>query len=98
MIMKLIMDLMIEMYATWAESELTRKKKRQEEGYVEKRKRGEWGELGRPAAVSIDKFENEYKKVLAGEITGVMCRKALGISETTYYRYKKKYDDLHAAG
>lgn len=95
MFMEVIMNLMIELYATLAESELTRKKKRQSEGYDAKRARGEWDQLGRPAAVSQERFKEEYTLVLAGKITGVQCRKNLEISESTYYKYKKIYDAEH---
>lgn len=95
MIIKMLMDMMIEIYATIAETELTRKKKRQKEGYEEKRARGEWEDIGRPQVVSDEVFAQEYEKVLKNEITGVQCQKNLGISESTYYRRKQVYDNIN---
>ena len=56
-----------------------------------KKLRGEWDDYGRPAAIGEDKFDAAFSKVIAGEITPTELRKELGLSHTTFYRYRKKY-------
>ena len=57
--------------------------------------RGEWDDYGRPAAIGEDKFDAAFSKVIAGEITPTELRKELGLSHTTFYRYRKKYLEKH---
>lgn len=94
MVLEIINNMMIEIYATMAEAELIKKDKRRTEGIAAKKARGEWDDYGRPQAIPYTVFEEYYRKVLKGEMTGVACRRDLGISKTTYYRYKKKYDKM----
>ena len=60
-----------------------------------KKLRGEWDDHGRPAAIGADKFDAAFSKVIAGEITPTELRKELGLSHTTFYRYRKKYLEKH---
>ena len=60
-----------------------------------KKLRGEWDDYGRPAALGEDKFDAAFSKVIAGEITPTELRKELGLSHTTFYRYRKKYLEKH---
>lgn len=93
MIMETINNMLIEMYASFAQAELDKKEKRQREGIEAKKARGEWNDYGRPRALNFDKFAKEYKRVLAGDIKPVECMKLLGITKPTYYRYKKEYEN-----
>lgn len=95
MMMETINNMMIELYASMAEAEMKKKQKRQREGYEALKARGEWNKLGRPAAMDYKKFCKEYERVLAGKIRPFELMKELKLTESTYYRYKKKYDNEH---
>lgn len=92
MMMETINNMLIEMYASFAQSELQKKEKRQREGIAAKKARGEWDDYGRPRALDFDKFSKEYKRVINGDIKPTECMKLLGITKSTYYRYKKEYE------
>ena len=93
MIMETINNMLIEMYASFAQAELDKKEKRQREGIAAKKARGEWDDYGRPRVLEFKKFTKEYKRVLDGSIKPVECMKLLGLSKTTYYRYVKEYNE-----
>jgi len=93
MIMETINNMLIEMYASFAQAELEKKEKRQREGIAAKKARGEWEDYGRPRAMDFNKFSKEYKRVLDGSIKPVECMKLLGLTKTTYYRYVKEYNE-----
>ncbi|MBW6408987.1 recombinase family protein [Clostridium weizhouense] len=93
MIMETINNMLIEMYASFAQAELEKKEKRQREGIAAKKARGEWDDYGRPRALEFDKFSKEYKRVLSGDIRPFECMKLLGITKPTYYRYAKEYNE-----
>lgn len=93
MIMETINNMLIEMYASFAQAELEKKEKRQREGIAAKKARGEWEDYGRPRVLNFDKFCKEYKRVLNGDIKPVECMKLLGITKPTYYRYRKEYEE-----
>ena len=52
--------------------------------------RGEWDDYGRPAAIDQAVFDQAFQRVLNGEITPTKLRKELGLSHTTFYRYRAK--------
>lgn len=91
MMMETINNMLVEMYASFAQAELEKKEKRQKEGIEAKKARGEWEDYGRPRALDFDKFSKEYKRVLDGAIKPTECMKLLGITKPTYYRYAKEY-------
>ncbi|MEG0133542.1 MAG: recombinase family protein [Clostridium sp.] len=93
MIMETINNMLIEMYASFAQAELDKKEKRQREGIAAKKARGEWEDYGRPRAMDFNKFSKEYKRVLDGSIKPVECMKLLDLTKTTYYRYIKEYNE-----
>lgn len=93
MMMETINNMMIELYASMAEAEMQKKQKRQREGYEELKKRGEWDKLGRPVAMDYQKFCKEYERIIKGEITPFRLRDELKMTTSTFYRYKKRYDD-----
>lgn len=90
MLMETINNMLIELYAAMAESELNKKQKRQVEGIEAKKARGEWEDYGRPRTLSIDSFKNEYQRVVSGKIKPFQLMKELGLSKSTYYRYVKE--------
>lgn len=93
MIMETINNMLIEMYASFAQAELEKKEKRQREGIESKKARGEWDDYGRPRKLDFDKFVKEYERVLSGAIKPVECMKLLNIPKATYYRYVKEYSE-----
>lgn len=95
MMMETINNMMIELYASMAEAEMHKKQKRQREGYEALKARGEWDKLGRPVAMDYKKFCKEYERVLAGKIKPFELIRELKLSQSTYYRYKKRYDEEH---
>lgn len=95
MIMETINNMLIEMYASFAQAELEKKEKRQREGIEAKKARGEWADYGRPRALEFDKFVKEYKRVIDGTIKPTECMKILGIIKPTYYRYAKEYNEKY---
>lgn len=95
MIMETINNMLIEMYASFAQAELEKKEKRQKEGIAAKKARGEWEDYGRPRALDFDKFCKEYERVLQGAIKPTECMKLLGITKPTYYRYAKEYNEKY---
>lgn len=90
MLMETINNMLIELYAAMAESELDKKEKRQAEGIEAKKARGEWDDYGRPRALNIDTFRTEYQRVLSGAIKPFQLMKELGLTKSTYYRYVKE--------
>ncbi len=95
LMMETINNMMLELYASMAQAELEKKEKRQKEGVAMKKQRGEWDDYGRPAAISEERFDAEFSRVIAKEITPTELRRELGLSSTTFYRYRKKYLEKH---
>jgi len=93
MMMETINNLLIEMYATFAHAEMEKREKRQREGIETKKLRGEWDDYGRPRLLSDEEFRKAYEKVLAGKLKPFECAKELGLKISTYYKYKKRYED-----
>lgn len=90
MIMETINNMFIELYATMAQAEIEKKEKRQKEGIQAKKERGEWDDYGRPCAMNLDDFADEYEKVESGEIRPFELMRKLRMSKATYYRYVKQ--------
>ncbi|WP_229423235.1 recombinase family protein [Massiliimalia timonensis] len=95
MIMETINDMLIQMYAVMAQAEVEKKEKRQREGIAAKKQRGDWEDYGRLRAVEMELFLQEYRKVEKGEIRPVDCMRNLGITKSTYYRYREA---IHISG
>lgn len=87
MMMDTINNMMLEMYASLAEAEMRKKEKRQREGIEAMKARGEWDRYGRPKKVRAKKFAVTYR-ALNGDKELIM--EQLGISQSTFYRYKEK--------
>lgn len=86
-----INNMLIEMYASFAQAENEKRKKRQAEGIAEMKRRGEWDSYGRPSIMSLDEFVKEYKNVEAGLLKPVELMNKLRLTKSTYYRYRKEY-------
>ncbi len=92
MLMETINNMLIELYAAMAQSEIEKKEKRQREGIEAKKARGEWEDYGRPRVITQEKFNQEYQRVVDGELRPTMLMRKLGMSKSTFYRYKKEYE------
>lgn len=92
MMMDCINNMMIDLYASIAQAEIEKKEKRQREGIEAKRLRGEWDDYGRPRIMSLDSFRKQYKRVQNGEMRPTEFMRELGLTSSTYYRYKKELD------
>lgn len=91
MIMETINNMLIEMYAVFAQLEIEKKEKRQRDGIATKKARGEWDDYGRPAAIDYKQFAAAYARVKRGEIGPTDLRRELGLSHSTFYRYRAQY-------
>lgn len=94
MLMETVNNMLIELYAAMAQSEIEKKEKRQREGIRAKKERGEWSDYGRPALLSKEDFREEYQKVLLGEIRPFELMRKLNISKSSYYRYVSMIENL----
>lgn len=92
MIMDTINNMLIELYATMAQAEIEKKEKRQQEGIQAKKERGEWDDYGRPRAMDLDLFKQEYQEVINNNIKPFQLMSKLGLTKSTYYRYKNQLE------
>lgn len=90
MLMETVNNMLIELYSAMAQAELEKKEKRQAEGIQAMKDRGEWDNYGRPRALDLVKFRDEYKKVADKLIRPVDLMRQLNLTRSTYYRYKKE--------
>ena len=91
MMIETINSVLIEIYASLAQAEMEKKEKRQREGMEAKKLRGEWDEVGRPRAIEQEKFNQEFLRVIEKEVTPTQLQKELGLTSSTFYRYRKKF-------
>lgn len=96
MMLEVISNMLLELYAAMAEAELKKKEKRQREGYAAKKLRGEWSDIGRPAAMDFEKFCIEYQRVINGSVRPFELMAELGLTKPTYYRYVNRYKSERA--
>lgn len=92
MLMETINNMLVEMYAAYAQAEMEKRQKRQREGIETMKLRGEWEKYGRPRVLSLEEFKINYDRVKRKETTATKLMKELNISDSTYYRYKKELD------
>lgn len=85
------LDESFELYASMAQAEMEKKEKRQKEGMEAKRLRGEWDEVGRPRAIEQEKFNQEFMRVVQKKVTPTQLQRELGLTSSTYYRYRKNF-------
>lgn len=88
MMLETINNMMIELYASMAQAEMEKKEKRQREGIVAKKERGEWSDYGRPRVMELEEFAKRYQAVERGEKRPFELIKELGMNKATFYRYK----------
>lgn len=86
-----INNILIELYASLAQAEIEKKEKRQKEGIEAKKLRGEWDDYGRPHAMEQEKFNQEFMRVAQKEVTPTQLQRELGLTSSTYYRYRKNF-------
>ena len=91
MMLETINNMMLELYASMAQAELEKKEKRQKEGMEAKRLRGEWDEVGRPRAIEQERFNQEFMRVVQKKVTPTQLQRELGLTSSTYYRYRKNF-------
>ena len=98
MMLETINNMMLELYASMAQAELEKKEKRQREGIEAKKLRGEWDDYGRPSVMKQETFDENFQSVISGKMTPTQLRKSLGMTHSTFYRYRKtfyeKYPEL----
>ena len=98
MMLETINNMMLELYASMAQAELEKKEKRQREGIEAKKLRGEWDDYGRPCVMKQETFDENFQSVISGKMTPTQLRKSLGMTHSTFYRYRKtfyeKYPEL----
>lgn len=92
MMMETINNLLLELYATLSHAEMEKREQRQAEGISAKRQRADWAEYGRPRAMQFEVFKKEYAKLLAEGKKPFEIKDALNLNVTTFYRYKKQYE------
>lgn len=91
LIMEAINNMLIEMYAVFAQLEIEKKEKRQRDGISAKKRRGEWDDYGRPAAMDYKTFAAAYSQVEQGSKKPTELRRELGLTHSTFYRYRNRY-------
>lgn len=94
MLMETVNNMLIELYAAMAQSEIEKKEKRQREGIQAKKDRGEWEDYGRPRKLSLESFAKHYERVLNGVLSSSELKRELGLTKSTFYRYKKDYEEM----
>jgi DNA invertase Pin-like site-specific DNA recombinase len=91
LIMETVNNVLIELVAMNAETEVERKRKRCDEGRAAMKARGEWEKYGRPRAMQEKSFEEAYTRVANGEIGSLALMRELGLNRDTYFRYVREY-------
>lgn len=90
-VLDMVNRIIIEVYTSLAEQELTKKEKRQKEGIEAAKARGVY--KGRkPITVDEKLFESVYKRWRAGEFTALKAMDMLGLKTNTFYRMVKQYE------
>lgn len=92
LIIETINNILIEIYAAGAQAEMEKRVKRQSEGIAAKKARGEWEDYGRPRVMKLEEFKEAYQDVIDQKIRPFELMRKLGLSESTYYRYKKEIE------
>lgn len=95
LMMDMVNNLMIEIYITMAEAEMQKKEKRQREGLEAMRARGDWDKMGRQPIMPQEDFNKAYDDVAKGNIPPFVLMREMNMKKSTFYRYKKIYDESH---
>ena len=86
---KFLQDLVVQVLAYLADAERKKNRRAQREGIEAKKARGEWDDYGRPKKMDVEEFRKEYNKALENNMSQQDVISALGISNSTFFRYKK---------
>lgn len=89
----LVTELIIQLYSTFSELETRKRAERQRQAIeLMKKDPREWAKYGRPNLKVPDNFVEVYKKVQAGDIKPFVAIEILKMKKSTYYKYKKLYE------
>ncbi|MBJ7961382.1 recombinase family protein [Bacillus cereus group sp. N28] len=86
----MITDLVLQILSWLAEEERTKIKTRQREGIDFAKKQGKY--FGRPRAEITNEFIQAYQEWKEKKITAVEAMKRSSMSNTTFYRIVKRYE------
>ena len=92
LMIEMMNNMLIEMYATFAELELQKIRTRTREALAAKKKKGE--PLGRPKIQMPKNFKKVYKQYKNRDITAVQAMKLLDLKMTTFYKLVREFEDL----
>ena len=92
LMIEMMNNMLIEMYATFAELELQKIRTRTREALAAKKNRGET--LGRPRVELPKNFKKVYKQYKNRDITAVQAMKLLDLKKTTFYKLVREFEDL----
>ena len=95
LILQTVNQMLIEMYAVFAQAEMEKREKRQREGIEAMKARGDWARYGRPRKLDLATFGEAYEKVKAGQMRPTACMRQLGLTKPTFYRYKQQWEREH---
>lgn len=95
---KMVNNILIEVYATLAEQELQRKEKRQREKIDAMPRDPETGKIlnyGRKktSVEEVAEFSDYFELVEEGHLTPSKAMKLMEVKKTTYYKYKKIWEE-----
>lgn len=91
LILEAIQNLLIELYASFAEGELDKKNKRQIEGIAAMKARGEWDRYGRPNKYNEKLLRDLLLQIEQGNMTSAQAASVMGVSSASFFRYKKTF-------
>lgn len=91
MLMETVNNMLVELYASIAEAELLKKKKRQWEDIEAIKERGEWSKHGRPQYKKPANWDEVIVAWRAGEIQAVEAQRRLGMKPATFYKKAKEW-------
>ena len=92
LMIEMMNNMLIEMYATFAELELQKIRTRTREALAAKKKKGE--PLGRPKIQMPKNFKKVYKQYKNRDITAVQAMKLLDLKKPTFYKLVREFEDL----
>jgi DNA invertase Pin-like site-specific DNA recombinase len=98
MLLETVNNMLIELFACLSEAELSKKEKRQREGMLAMKERGEWHKYGRPRVMKQTDFNLAFKAVKTGNKRPFELMKELNMNKSSFYRYKKEADKYYIAG
>lgn len=93
LMLEMVNNMLVEMYATFAELELQKIRKRTKEALAQKKAEGV--KLGRPRVTYPDNWKKVYTQWKAKDITGRQAQILLGLKHTTFYKLVKEYEELN---